>query len=165
WLSVVPGPFAVGLGADTVPYLSFVQGGTGIKDPLIVSSDGLVYDTPSSTTIDGLNDTPSSHWFPIKADPSFDWIQPIRSSPVTGLSGGYAVFGNSWLLSPDDQKWDAWSGLPDGQPVPGTFQIDSAGRINQIRTVSGGFEYRISPDGGRTWTTSGKVPGSLRPLD
>jgi hypothetical protein len=164
WLSVVPGPFAIGLGADTVPYISFVQGGTGIKDPLIVSSDGLVYDEPSSTLIDGLNDTPSARWFPITADASFDWIQPIRSSPVTGLGGGYAAFGSSWLLSPEDRKWDAWTSLPDGKSVPGTFQIDSAGRINQIRSVTGGFEYRISADAGRTWTAT-TVSGALGQID
>src|SRR5439155_22312996 len=106
WLTVVPGPFAIGLGADTVPYISLVQGGTGLKDPMFMSDDGLSYTEVSSPLIDGQTGTAVSTWFPIHADPSFDWIQPIRSSPTTGLGGGYAI-GTSentsgvFLLGPD----------------------------------------------------------------
>jgi hypothetical protein len=158
WLTVVPGPFAIGLGADTVPYISVVQGGTDVKDPMEESDDGLSYTQLSSPLIDAQTDTPVTSWFPIQADPSFDWIQPIRSAPVTALGGGYAIgvsanTGGVFLLSPD-RHWDAWK-LPDGSNPPTYIQIDSAGRIHNIRAVgSTQLEYRISSDQGRTWTSA-----------
>ena len=153
WITVVPGPFAIGLGADTVPYIAFVHGGTGVKDPMFVSTDGLTYTEASSLTLDGQSDTPVSQWFPIKADASFDWIQPIKRSPVTGLGAGRALASGGWLLDPADRKWDSWR-LPDGSTPPAFVQIDSAGRIHHIRSLSGGrLEYRISKDGGQTWTS------------
>src|SRR5688572_11310957 len=151
WISVVPGPFRVS--GETVPYLTFVQGGFPIKDPMFVSSDGLTYLEASSLTLDGLTDTPVSALFPIAADPSFDWIQPIRRSPVTGLGAGRALAGGGWLLDPDDRKWEAWR-LPDGSTPPTFIQIDSAGRIHHVRAAGGNqLEYRISADGARTWTS------------
>lgn len=153
WISVVPGPFAIGLGADTVPYITFVQGGTGLKDPMFVSTDGLTYHEASSLIVDGQTDTPVSGWFPIQADASFDWIQPIRSSPVTPLGNGRALANGGWLLDPADRHWDAWR-LPDNTAPPTFIQIDSRGRIHHLRSVTGGFEYRISADQGRTWTTT-----------
>src|SRR5919109_144229 len=103
WLTVVPGPFAIGLGADSVPYISFVQGGTGVKDPLWVSTDGLSYLEASSLFLDQQTDTPVTQWFPIRADASFDWIQPIRAAPVTGLGAGSALRAGGWLLDPQDR--------------------------------------------------------------
>lgn len=161
WLTVVPGPFPLDLGM-TAPYLSFVQGGTGVKDPLWVSTDGLSYIDSSSFIVDGQIDTPVVQWFPIQADASFDWIQPIRAAPVTGLGAGRALAAGNWLLNPQDRRWDQWR-LPDPpNATPPTYiQIDSAGRINHVRSITGGFEYRISTDGGQTWTTSGLIPFSL----
>jgi CARDB len=157
WLTVVPGPFAIGLGADTVPYISLVQGGTGLKDPMLESDDGLSYTAISSPLIDAQTDNPVTSWFPIKADPSFDWIQPIRSSPTTGLGDGYAIGVSAntsgvFLLSPD-RHWDAWK-LPNGQDPPTYIQIDSAGRIHNVRSSGSNLEYRISADQGRTWTSA-----------
>src|SRR5688572_14737730 len=79
WLSVIPGPFTDATG-KVVPYVSIVEGGTGVKDPMFVSTDGLVYAEPSSTTLGNLSSDPVSSWFPISADPSADWTQPIRSA-------------------------------------------------------------------------------------
>ena len=164
WISVVPGPFPTGLPAplDVAPYLSFVHGGTGVKDPLWVSTDGLSYQDSSSFIVDGQLDQPVTQWFPIAADASFDWIQPIRSSPVTGLGAGKALAAGNWLLNPQDRRWDQWRlpEPPNAMP-PQNIQIDSAGRINHVRSVTGGFEYRISTDNGQTWTTSGVIPFSL----
>jgi hypothetical protein len=159
WLTVVPGPFAIGLGADTVPYISLVQGGTGLKDPMLMSDDGLSYTEISSPLLDAQTDSPLSAWFPIQADPSFDWIQPIRSSPTTGLGGGHAIGTSAntsgvFLLDPSDRHWDAWK-LPGGATPPTYIQIDSGGRIHNVRSAGAGqLEYRISSDGGRTWTSA-----------
>jgi hypothetical protein len=159
WLTVVPGPFAIGLGADTVPYISLVQGGTGLKDPMFMSTDGLSYTEISSPLLDAQTDTPVSAWFPTTADPSNDWIQPIRSAPATPLGPGRAIGVSAntsgvFLLDPADRHWDAWK-LPDGSNPPTYIQIDSAGRIHNVRSAgTNQLEYRISPDGGRTWNST-----------
>jgi hypothetical protein len=166
WLTVVPGPFVLVPGALSAPYISFVQGGTGVKDPLWVSNDGLSYLDSSSFIVDGQIDTPVVQSFPIQADASFDWIQPIRAAPVTGLGAGRALAAGNWLLNPEDRRWDQWH-LPDPpNATPPTYiQIDSAGRINHVRSITGGFEYRISKNGGQSWTTSGLIPFSLGGLN
>jgi serine protease AprX len=152
WISVVPGPFQIG--GQSVPYVTFVQGGFPIKDPMFTSSDGLSYLEPSSLTVDGATDTPVSDWFPIAADASFDWIQPIKRSPVIGLGAGRALAAGGWMLDPSDRKWDSWR-LPDGSTPPFFIQIDSGGRIHHVRSAEGGkLEYRISSDGGRSWTST-----------
>src|SRR6185369_3593039 len=148
WLTVVPGQFAIGLGADTAPYLSFVQGGTGVKDPLLESTDGMDYEYPSSTTIDRQTGSPVQAWFPVVSDPMADWDQPIRSAPVTPLGNGRALnaAGGTYLLDPSDRSWHPWT-LPNGQTPPTFIQIDSAGRIHNVRAVGSQLEYRISADG------------------
>jgi hypothetical protein len=159
WLTVIPGPFAIGLGADTVPYIAVVQGGTGLKDPMFETTDGLSYTELSSPLLDAQTDTPVSAWFPTTADPSNDWIQPIRSAPATPLGPGRAIgisanTSGVFLLDPADRHWDAWK-LPDGSNPPTYIQIDSAGRIHNVRSAgTDQLEYRISPDGGRTWNST-----------
>ena len=159
WLTVVPGPVAIGLGADTAPYASIVQGGTGLKDPMFTSTDGLSYTEVSSPLLDSQTDTPVTSYFPVQADSSFDWIQPIRSAPATGLGAGRAIGTSAntsgvWLLDPSDRHWDSWT-LPGGAPPPTYIQTDSAGRIHNVRSSGANqFEYRMTSDGGRTWTSA-----------
>ncbi|HKP18941.1 MAG TPA: CARDB domain-containing protein [Gaiellaceae bacterium] len=159
WLTVIPGPFAIGLGADTVPYVAVVQGGTGVKDPMLMTTDGLSYTEISSPFLDGQNDNPLTAWFPTVADPMNDWIQPIRSAPATPLGPQHALTtssnaGGVYLMDSADRTWDAWT-LPGGAPPPTYIQVDSAGRIHNVRSAGANqLEYRISSDGGQTWTSA-----------
>lgn len=153
WLTVIPGPFTDATG-KTVPYISIVQGGAGIKDPMWVSTDGLLYAEPSSLILDGVTDTPVSGYFPISADASFDWIQPIRRAPVTGLGGGYAIANGGWQMDPETRDWASWR-LPDGSVPPTFIQVDSLGRIHNVRSIGAdSLEYRISANGAQTWTST-----------
>ena len=153
WLSVVPGPFTDATG-KVVPYISIMQGGTGIKDPMFVSTDGLAYVEPSSLNLGSLSNSQVTRYFPITADASFDWIQPIRSSPVTGMGAGYAVANGGYLLDPEAREWAPWR-LPGNVQPPTYIQVDSGGRIHHVRAVgSTGLEYRISSDAGQTWATA-----------
>ena len=158
WITVVPGPFTVGPLEREVPYITLVIGGTGVKEPMFMSTDGLSYQEISSRTLDGLTDTPAQGWLPIEADASFDWIQPIRNAAATPLGGGRALAGG-FMLNPDDLHWDAWT-LPNGQPPPTFIQIDSRGRIHELKDTNEGFDYRISADNGQSWTTT-SVPYPL----
>jgi len=159
WLTVVPGPFTDATG-KIVPYISMVEGGV-LKDPLMVSTDGLLYAEASSITVGDLTNEQVTRYFPISADASFDWIQPIRSAPVTALGGGYAMDGG-YLLDPETRQWSPWR-LPGNVQPPTYIQIDSAGRIHNLRNLGGdSMEYRISADGGQTWS-SATFPFSFAP--
>jgi hypothetical protein len=161
WLTVVPGPFTDPLGNE-VPYISIVSGGPATKDPVFISYDGLLYVEPSSTTLADLLNDPVSQPFPIHADASFDWIQPIRSAPITALGGGWAMHDGGYLFDPSTKDWSPWT-LPGNVPVPTFIQVDSAGRIHNLRDRGDGtMEYRISTDGGLTWS-SAVFPYSFAP--
>jgi serine protease AprX len=152
WLSVIPGPFTDATG-DTVPYITVVEGGV-VKDPMYVSTDGLLYAELSSTDVEELRGDPITGWFPISASAGADWDQPIRSSPVTPLGGGWAVSNDGYLLDPTERKWHEWT-VPGGADKPSYIQVDSAGRIHTVSPVgSDSLEYRISEDNGQTWTTT-----------
>ena len=153
WLTLIPGPFE-DLTGKTVPYISIVQGGTGVKDPMWVSTDGLVYVEPSSLRLGTLTNTQVNAPFPIAAEASFDWIQPIRSAPVTGFGAGYAGANGGFLLDPATREWSSWR-MPDGSAPPTYIQVDSGGRIHNVRSAGAGrLEYRISSDGGLSWTST-----------
>jgi hypothetical protein len=152
WLSVIPGPFR-DVNGKVVPYVSIVQGGTGIKDPMFISTDGLIYAEPSSLTLGDLSASPVTSWFPITASAAADWIQPIRSSPVTPFGAGAAAEVSGYLLDSQSREWHPWT-LPGGGQPPSYIQVDSAGRVHAVRPVGSSLEYRISADGGRTWTSA-----------
>jgi len=118
-----------------------------------MSEDGLSYYEPTSTTFDGATGSAVKGWFPTGKHAYMDWDQPIKNSPVTPLGGGSAINtdqGSPFLLDPATRHWQPWT-LPDGQTPPGFIQVDSRGRIHDVEKTAGGFDYRISADGGRTW--------------
>jgi len=169
WLSVIPGPFNDATG-KVVPYVSIVEGGTGVKDPMFVSTDGLIYAEPSSTTLGNVSSDPVTRWIPTVADAGNDWDQPIRSAPVTPLGAGYAADNSGYLLDPQSREWHPWT-LPGNVTPPTYIQVDSAGRIHNVRAIgSTQLEYRISADGGQSWTAaifpiSFQPDGTLRLTD
>ena len=59
--------------------------------------------------------------------------------------------GSPWSLL--DQATNTWRAFAfgDGSVPQGRFQVDSAGRLHNVIDRETTFEYRISPDGGRTW--------------
>jgi hypothetical protein len=274
WVTVVPGPFSVD--GQTVPYISFVKGGYPSKELWLWSSDGLNYTEMSSKFVDATQNGTVTKWLTTKADPTFDWIQPISETGLTPLGNGAALaapdagaptpvvpertenFTGSvtkpcdadkgpWVVAPGeadainvavvaentandslvhlkyngnvvasqdlatspevltynppgdvpagnyavtvcdfnatgewlppegysgaitfgpaavpgpgspwsllDQATNTWRGFAfgDGTVPQGRFQVDSAGRLHNVIDRGESFDYRISPDGGRTW--------------
>lgn len=152
WLTVVPGPFTVD--GEKIPYISYVDGYPH-SGTLLKSTDGLTYVETSDPSLDQSTNVESVAKLPIKGEPALDWIQPNSQSPIVPLGGGSALappglFGSAWsVLDPDTQKWRA-AELDAGE-LEGRYQVDSKGRLHNIRTVGQALEYRISRDGGRTW--------------
>jgi hypothetical protein len=95
WVTVLPGPFSVD--GRTVPYISFVKGGSPSKELWMWSSDGLNYLEASSKFVDATQNGTVSTWLTTKADSSFDWIQPNSETGLTPLGAG------SGLAAPDLQ--------------------------------------------------------------
>ncbi|MFN2466540.1 MAG: hypothetical protein ABR521_00185 [Gaiellaceae bacterium] len=154
WVTVIPGPFTI-LG-QTVPYITFLKGGWPSKELWFRSTDGLLYAEMTSKFADtSLNDV-THEWLRTKADASFDWIQPNIGTGVIPLGEGRALarpdFGATrWAQHHRDIL--AWSDyrFPSGMPE-GMYQIDSLGRIHNLIPQVTSFAYRISADGGRTWS-------------
>jgi hypothetical protein len=152
-LDIIPGPITTPLG--TFPYMSFINGLP--HDPWFYSTDGLNYYNASSMLGDtSTGAAPITSYLDPVADPSFDWNQPnVSVFPFAALGGGRAVngpggeVGGQYLFTASDMKWHDFT-MPDGN-VDQPIQIDSLGRVHQIINAPGGFEYRISTDGGRTW--------------
>ena len=69
------------------------------------------------------------------------------------MGGGYAIANGGWQLDPETRAWRSWR-LPDGSVPPTFIQVDSLGRIHNVRSVGAdSLEYRISRDGAQTWTS------------
>lgn len=159
WLSVIPGPFTTPTGE--VPYATFVDGypHTG---QLLYSTDGTTYLPASSPFVDDELEAPVESWIPTKKSAELDWIQPNTNSPIIPLGGGRALtppdsFGNTWsILNPETLRWSPFT-LPGGEELNGRLLVDGRGRIHNLLRSASGFDYRISTDGGRSWTSTSIV--------
>jgi hypothetical protein len=155
WLEVIPGPLTVN--GQTVPYVSYVQGGTGLKEPWLMSTDGITYLPLSSPFFDEMSSSPVDGPLPVAADPSLDWNQPSTNGLVTPLGKGAALTGpypptsSTWgLLDPAALTWHPFT-LAGGEELEGYYLADSGGRLHSLKPRGGTFDYSISRDGGRTW--------------
>jgi hypothetical protein len=161
-IDVVPGPFTDPLG-NSVPYLTFINGLP--HDPWQYSYDGLNYPGISYRSRDASSTPPISSWLDVKPDPMRDFTQV----EADGLFFGFAPLddGKAWsenlMFTREDMKWHRWT-TPDGDTIEGPLQIDSRGWLHNVLRSGTGFEYRVSTDGGRSWSTV-QVPEVGRPGD
>jgi len=152
-IEVVPGDFTDRLGNE-VPYITFTNGFP--HDPWQYSYDGLNYTEVSSPNDD--RGPAISSWLDVEPDPMFDYIQP-NNALDQGLIPKFAPLGDGrgWyqnlMFTGDDMRWHPWT-LPGGGTISGALQVDSRGWLhNVVRLAGTRFQYRISPDGGRTWNS------------
>lgn len=169
-IDVVPGDFTDLLGAR-VPYITFINGFP--HDPWQYSTDGIHYPHISSRSRDASSTTPISTWLDVEPAPMLDWVQaatPLDQSlipPFAPLGDGraWSRSGNTnYIFTSSDMKWHRFS-FPDDEILTGALQVDSRGWLHNVAAVAGGFQYRTSTDGGRTWSTievEGVSPGDFR---
>jgi hypothetical protein len=163
WLEVIPGPTTVN--GQTVPYVSFVQGGTGLKEPWLYSTDGLTYVHSVTRVLDLLNAAPVDGPLQVAADPGLDWNQPSTNGLVTPLGRGAALAAPyppvtmSWsLFDPSSFTWHPFT-FSGGTVPEGLYLADSGGRLHRVIGAANQVDYAISPDGGKTWSkTIVKLP-------
>jgi hypothetical protein len=170
WIAVIPGPHTIA--GQTFPYITVIRGGYPSKAVWYYSLDGLHYAIASNKMLTALVGGRTDAWLPSSPDPEADWTQPISESSITPLIGGGALAraadtldtsvtvegilpaNNWWMLEPNTLVWKQHR-LGDGTELPrGRLVMDSRGWSHLVSVVEGEVTYRMSQDGGRTWTTA-----------
>jgi hypothetical protein len=168
WIGVIPGPHT--FGGQTVPYITVIRGGWPAKDVWYYSLDGLHYATAGNKVLTEAVGEAISEWLPTTANVDADWTQPISETGIAPLNGGGAIawqvdtldgfsLGSqggpaSWILKPGSLLWTRFrlgdnTGLPEGRLV-----MDSRGWAHVLNIEGGTVTYRLSKDGGHTWSTT-----------
>jgi hypothetical protein len=165
-IQTVPGSFTDPTG-EKFPYLTFTNGFP--HDPWQYSYDGLNYPGVSSRSQDAESTTPISSWLHVQPDPMFDYLQP-NEDLQQGLVPKFAPLGDgkawseNYLFTSTDMKWHEWE-FPDGKSISGSLQVDSRGWLHNVVRAGNGFDYRVSTNGGRDWTSirvTGAPPADFR---
>src|SRR5581483_417828 len=134
WVTAIPGPIAID--GTTYPYISFLKGGYPSKELWLYSTDGLQYLNASSKFLDDeQNGTKSVPLATVKS-PTADWTQGNSNTGLAALGAGGALAApdeiSSWsLLDPGSLTWSGYQ-LPGNVDPQGLFQVDSAGRVNNV---------------------------------
>lgn len=156
WMAVAKGPFTIG--GQTVPWVSMVLSNFN-RRVVLISTDGLHYVRPSRTDVEALAGGVVSA-IPVKADPDLDYMQEHAETRITPLPGGGAISLNSvgstgcekQVLN-RDLSWSCLGG--DGElEILGALHSDSRGWLHDVTAEADEVTYRISRDGGRSWTTT-----------
>lgn len=164
WIAVIPGPHT--LAGQTVPYITVLRGGWPAKDIWYYSLDGLTYSIASNKVLTQLAGGQGvSEWLPSTPDAHADWTQPISAAGVVPLNGGGALARRTdvldslsgarwWVVKPGSLLWTRFR-LFDGSELPdGRLVMDSRGWVHLVDAQGGTVSYRLSQDGGRTWTSA-----------
>jgi hypothetical protein len=173
---VIPGPHTIA--GQTVPYITVIRGGFPSKAVWYYSLDGLHYAIASNKMLTSLVGGSTNAWLPSSPDPDADWTQPISESSITPLIGGGALARavdtldttagppEWWRLASGSMLWTRFR-LGDGSELPrGRLVMDSRGWSHLVSVVEGEVTYRLSQDGGRTWSTAtAPLPASHRVED
>lgn len=159
WIAVIPGPHTIA--GQTFPYITVIRGGFPSKAVWYYSLDGLHYAIASNKVLASLVGGSANAWLPSAPDPEADWIQPISESTISPLIGGGALarsadaLDQGWYhLAKSSMLWSRFK-LGDGSELPqGRLVQDSRGWSHLVSIVDGEVTYRLSQDGGRTWSTA-----------
>ena len=177
WITIARGPFTIE--GHTYPFVWLVRGGTGNKDPELLSVDGLHYGYLSSLFLDERSSSAGQASVPATGDALADYWSPHPWAGTVPLSGG----GLLHITQPNDgdsascpvsqlqEATSAWRCV--GFSPPGIAQWQTATAVCcQVRQDSRGWLsdvvpnakstallYYLSPNQGRHWS----VPATLRP--
>ncbi len=169
WFAVIPGPFT--FGAIEAEYITILRGGFPSKDVMYISYDGLNYFQASQHETQGATEEPIERWLDFEPAAYLDWVQPNVSTGVSALPGIGALSWNGGIQFPmmptsdtgfvmeaPEADWDPFL-FPNGKFPDGDYLADSRGRLHRFspdrnaKGVATAFEYHISSNGGRGWTS------------
>lgn len=156
WLAVVPGPVNF-LGTEH-EYVAFLKGGWPSKEVWFFSVDGVNYTQVSSKMVERNAGTPHTDWLKPRAHWSADWYQPNTNSNIAPLGKGVALaapdfpaIDDDWaIFDPVAFRWSTLA-IPD-LFLTGRVVADSKGRLHETVPDEDSFLYRMSENGGRTWS-------------
>jgi hypothetical protein len=162
WMAVAKGPFTIG--GQTYPWVSMVLSNFN-RRVVLISTDGLNYVRPSRADVEALAGGTVSA-FPVKGDPDLDYMQEHAETRITPLPGGGALSLNAVGTTGCErqvlQRDATWACLGGDGSVEflGAVHSDSRGWLHDVTVEGDEVTYRISRDGGRSWTTSLlRIPG------
>ena len=162
WVAVAKGPFTIG--GQRVPWVSLVLSNFH-RRAVLMSLDGLNYFTPAQRDIDALRPPAVEKYLRVVKDPDMDYMQEHSETGVVALAGGGALsLDNAGTCETQilrtDLSWGCFS-LPDAAPIEGRLHVDSRGWLHNVAIDGDTVEYRVSTNGGRTWSST----EMLLPLD
>ena len=182
WITIARGPWTIN--GQTYPYIWLVHGGTDIKDPELLSVDGLHYSYLSSPSLDEMSAASGAVSIRATRNDLADYWSPHPSAGTVPLSGG----GLLQVTQPHDgdhakcavsqlqQQSGVWQCVPFSPPGisswTSTSQVccqlrqDSRGWLSDVVAPAEGtnktvtkLQYYLSVDAGRHWSK----PAMLRP--
>jgi hypothetical protein len=162
WVTTVPGPLTIN--GQTYPYVTLLKGGYPTKELYFLSLDGLEYNEVTSKFVETLAGSGTETVLKTTGSAVFDFTQPNTNGLWTPLGGGRLLaqaedFGG-WATLDSSLTWHTFH-YAGGQDPSGLFQVDAAGRVHNVVLAGDrkSFQYRVSKDGGRTWSsTSAALP-------
>lgn len=153
WLAVAKGPFTIA--GQTVPWISMVVSNAH-RTVALMSLDGLNYFDPASRDLTAAANAAVKAYLPVTPDPDLDYMQEQSETGISAVPGGVLSFDKAQTCPTQtllrDGTWACFE-LPNEQEITGSLHADSRGWLHEVIADGGGdFIYRISKDGGRTWT-------------
>lgn len=155
WVAVAKGPFTI-RGASA-PWVSMVLSNFSRK-VILMSTNGIDYFTPSNADLESLTGGTQTRLLTGPADLDLDYMQGHSETRIVPVPGGGALSVSAvgrtscdtQYLEPDG-SWSCYEA--DGFSVEGALHADSRGWLHDIAVEGDEVLYRLSRDGGKSWTT------------
>lgn len=154
WVAVAKGPFTIG--GQTVPYVGLVLSNAN-RHIVLMTLDGLHYYVPTQRDLDAVANGKVTGYLPTKPDPDLDYMQEQAQTGLAMLSQGALSFDPAQGCKVQTLKLDGtWAcfALKNEEDLTGPLHTDSRGWVHEVVADGGDITYRMSRNGGRTWTES-----------
>ena len=168
WVAVAKGPFTVR--GTTAPWISMVLSNFSRK-VILMSLDGINYFTPSNADLESLAGGTETRRLTGPKDPDLDYMQGHSETRIVPVPGGgalsVAAVGGSTCKTQYLKTNGTWACYKaDGFSVEGALHADSRGWLHDIAVGGDEVTYRLSRDGGKTWSTSMfAIPGGASAVE
>lgn len=172
WITYAKGPWNDN--GKTVPFLTFVRGGTATKQLALIATDGISYTTPSDPNLDVSQQSgePALFKIPVVKNKDADYWQPNPGTFTLPMNaGGMLLFDNgedslgadAARLNPSTLKWER---VKLAFKPTGVVRQDSRGWLTMTTRKGSEIEFAQSADGGLTWkSTTLVIPSTVTKIE
>ena len=168
WVAVAKGPFTIR--GTTAPWVSMVLSSFSRK-VVLMSTNGIDYFTPSQADLETVAGGTQRRRLTGPPDPDLDYMQGHSETRIAPVPGGGALslsaVGGSSCDTQHLERDGSWSCYEaPGFSVEGALHADSRGWLHDVSAGGDEVAYRVSRDGGRTWTRrTFAVPGGAASVE